>query len=356
VPPIICPVCRKQISTEDIFCYNCGRPNQAPTMVPFTTPGVAPVPQMIYQRPYYPPKRRTNVWIVSGIIGLLAIGVIVVLLLGFAVGPKWFVEGNDSADAKKVVQDFFGAMQKGDANAIMALVDSASLEQMNSLSRDIGYDDAVAYNQSYINYAYPEKDLEITGLKLQVTVNGDTATVKVVGGNATYTDPNGDVAGESYTDETEVFSTTEFTVKKIDGIWYLQTNYVPHKDIYRQWIVGQPSYTVDAYFKALQENRQLDALNLYDSTDLETTAQEYGMTLEEFKAQMASASSDTGQGSIVFENLAYKITVDGDKATANITSGTIIMTDETGKSESQDMTGTNISMVKRDGKWYLKLL
>lgn len=119
---------------------------------------------------------------------------------------------------------------------------------------------------------------------------------------------------------------------------------------------SQPSDTVDQYFQALQENRQLDALNLYDPADLETLAQMYGMSLDEFKAQMAGAGSDTAQGSIVFEDLAYEITVDGDKATADITAGTAILTDETGQSQSQPMKGTSISMVKKDNKWFLKLL
>ena len=48
---------------------------------------------------------------------------------------------------------------------------------------------------------------------------------------------------------------------------------------------------MDAYFQAMQENRQLDVLNLYDPADLETWAQMYGMTLDEFKSQMASAEA-----------------------------------------------------------------
>ncbi len=129
---------------------------------------------------------------------------------------------------------------------------------------------------------------------------------------------------------------------------------VQHKDIVQPENVSQPSDTVDAYFKTLQENRQLDALNLHDPT--EALAQKYGMTLDDFKAQMASAEGGTSQGNIVFENLAYDITIDGDKATATVTAGTAIITDATGKTESQDMAGTSISLINKDGKWYLKLL
>jgi hypothetical protein len=119
---------------------------------------------------------------------------------------------------------------------------------------------------------------------------------------------------------------------------------------------SQPSDTVDSYFRALQENRQLDALNLYDPADLEAVAQMYGMSLDQFKTEMAGAGSDASQGSVTFENITYEIAVDGDNATAQITSGTVVMMDAAGQSQSQDMVGTNISMVKKDNKWYLRLL
>ncbi len=119
---------------------------------------------------------------------------------------------------------------------------------------------------------------------------------------------------------------------------------------------SSPKDTVDAYFQAMQDNRQMDVLNLYDPADLETWAQMYGMTLDEFKSQMAGAEGDTPQASYVFEDIAYDVTVDGDQATVNITGGTAILTDATGQTQSLPMADTNLSMVKKDNKWYLKLL
>ena len=40
----------------------------------------------------------------------------------------------------------------------------------------------------------------------------------------------------------------------------------------------------------------------------------------------------------------------------NITGGTAILTDATGQTQSLPMADTNLSMVKKDNKWYLKLL
>jgi hypothetical protein len=156
------------------------------------------------------------------LIGLLVIGVVVVLLLGFAVGPKWFVSNNDVANAEKVVQEYFAAMQSGSGKATMALVDSASAKKMDQYASDNGYDDAAELLQEAFDYSFPENDLKITGLKLQTTIKGDTATVTVIGGDATYTDYYGDEIEESYKDEDTVFSSVDFTVKKINGKWYLQ--------------------------------------------------------------------------------------------------------------------------------------
>ncbi len=254
-----CKKCGSEITPGSAFCGSCGEaapvaetpappaatppPVAPPTMAapppgpPAAPAGMPPTPPPMAGPPAYgppaapmpmaayppPPKGGGGGKVVLfSLLGLLVIGAIVVLLLGFAVGPKWFTGGNGSADAEKVVQDFFNAMQKGDAKAIMAQVDSASLKQLDSLSQDAGYDDAVAYYQAFMDDVFPENDLKITGLQLQTTVNGDTATVKVVGGNATYTDSYGDKAKESYTDKDNVFSVTEFTVKKINGKWYLQ--------------------------------------------------------------------------------------------------------------------------------------
>jgi hypothetical protein len=93
---------------------------------------------------------------------------------------------------------------------------------MDQYASDNGYDDAEELLQEAFDYSFPENDLKITGLKLQTTIKGDTATVTVVGGDASYTDYYGDKIKENYKDEDTVFSSVDFTVKKINGKWYLQ--------------------------------------------------------------------------------------------------------------------------------------
>ena len=145
------------------------------------------------------------------------------LLLGFVVGPKWFVsEGDDTAAVEKVVQDFYAAMQKGDARAMLALVSPDALKELDDYAEEYGYDDGEELLQEYLDGIFPEGDLKITGLKLKSNIKGNTATVDVVGGTATYTDYYGDEVKESYDDEGEVFDGEGFDLEKINGKWYLQ--------------------------------------------------------------------------------------------------------------------------------------
>lgn len=228
-----CAKCGSEMEPGSTFCGSCGAPAAAappPPMAP-TTPMAAvppvpplygppaPMPMAAYSQPSGGGSGGKAVVFI--LLGLLAIGVVVVLLLGF-VGPKWFVGNNDVANAEKVIQDYFNAMQSGSGKAAMALVDSASVKKLDQYASDNGYDNAAAMLKNLFDYSFPENDLKITGLKLQTTIKGDTATVTIVGGDATYTDYYGDKTTESYKDEDTVFTEVEFTVKKINGKWYLQ--------------------------------------------------------------------------------------------------------------------------------------
>lgn len=249
-----CSKCGSEIDPNSSFCGSCGTPAPgaetpapataapttpmaaAPPMPSSSPPGMPPTPPPTAGAPLYGPPAPMPMAgypqpskgggggkaVLFILLGLLVIGVFVVLLLGFAVGPKWFVGGNDVADAEKVVQGFFNAEQSGSGKATMALVDTASVKKMDQYASENGYDTAAEMLQEAFDYSFPEKDVKITGLKLQTTIKGDTATVTVVGGDATYTDYYGDKTTESYKDEDTVFSTVEFTVKKINGKWYLQ--------------------------------------------------------------------------------------------------------------------------------------
>ncbi len=184
-------------------------------------PPAAPMPSPAYSQPSGGGGGGKIALI--AIIAVLGIGIVVVLLLGFAVGPKWFVsEGDDTAAVEKVVQDFYAAMQKGDARAMLALVSPDALKELDDYAEEYGYDDGEELLQEYLDGIFPEGDLKITGLKLKSNIKGNTATVDVVGGTATYTDYYGDEVKESYDDDGEVFDSEGFDLEKINGKWYLQ--------------------------------------------------------------------------------------------------------------------------------------
>lgn len=149
---------------------------------------------------------------------LLVAGVAVVLVLGFAAGPKWFVGGAEGPE--KTVEKFFQAMEKGDAKLMVSLIEPTQLKRLNKEIEDY-YDSVEELFKEFYRETFPERDLKITGLKMESEVKGDLAKVTVVGGTATYTDAYGDRVEESVDDPGDVFSDTEFNLKKVDGTWYL---------------------------------------------------------------------------------------------------------------------------------------
>lgn len=149
---------------------------------------------------------------------LLVAGVAVVLVLGFAVGSKWFVGGGERPEA--TVEKFFEAMEKGDAKAMVSLVEPGQLQKMNRQIRGY-YDSLEDFFRDYLRQAFPGRDLEITGLVLESRVTGNTAEVTVVEGTATYSDAYGEKITERVDDPYRVFYETEYDLRKVDGTWYL---------------------------------------------------------------------------------------------------------------------------------------
>ncbi|MGQ9537614.1 MAG: hypothetical protein ACUVT4_10425 [Actinomycetota bacterium] len=142
----------------------------------------------------------------------------VVLILGLAAGPKWFVGG--AKGPEKTVEKFFKAMEKGDAKLMVSLIEPTQLKRLNEEIEDY-FDSVEELFKEFYRGTFPERDLKITGLKMESEVKGDLAKVTVVRGAATYTDAYGDWVEESVDDPEEVFTETEFNLKKVDGTWYL---------------------------------------------------------------------------------------------------------------------------------------
>ncbi|MDI6873464.1 MAG: hypothetical protein QME84_04170 [Actinomycetota bacterium] len=192
-----------------------GAPPQPPTGGPYpgTVPS-APAP------PAGAPAKKSGAGkvLLTVFLILLAAGVAVVLVLGFAVGPKWFVGGGEGPEAK--VEKFFQAMEKGDVKLLVSLIEPSQLNRLNKEIEDY-YDSVEELLRDYLQETFPEGDLKITGLQLRSEVKGNLATVTVVAGKATYTDYYGERVEESVDDPEEVFNDTEFNLKKVDGTWYL---------------------------------------------------------------------------------------------------------------------------------------
>ncbi len=149
---------------------------------------------------------------------LIAAGAAVVLILGFAVGPRWFAGG--ARGPEKTVEKFFQAMEKGDAEMLVELVDPAQLKRLKNEISDY-YDTVEEMFEDYFTSTFPEGDLKVSGLEFKAEIKGDRAVVEVVKGTATYTDSYGDRVRETVDDPEEVFGDTEFNLRKVDGSWYL---------------------------------------------------------------------------------------------------------------------------------------
>ncbi len=126
------------------------------------------------------------------IIGVAAACVFVVLLLGFAVGPKWFTGGNKQPSGpEQTMNSFYQALIDGDAPALVSLMDPASLQQLKSALSSGGFKSMEQYMQTFLKQINPQGDLRITDLTYRTTISGEQATVEVTGGKATYTDAQG---------------------------------------------------------------------------------------------------------------------------------------------------------------------
>jgi hypothetical protein len=235
-----CSKCGGEIDPDSTFCGSCGTPVDAapqPTE-PAQAPPVIPAPQTAYVPPTaappstpYPqpaPKGGGGKIAILSLLGLLIIGAIVVLLLGFAVGPKWFV-GDDSGDGgtttekpgtensavEKVVDNFFKAMETKDGDLLIGTLNIASMEELaDATEADMEYFKQVFEETVFSMY----KSMKFDGLKYDSEITGNTAAVEVVAGTLTMVDDNGDKTSGDVRDSGQ---TVDFDLVKEGGKWYI---------------------------------------------------------------------------------------------------------------------------------------
>lgn len=117
-----------------------------------------------------------------------------------------------------------------------------------------------------------------------------------------------------------------------------------------------PEEIVDKYFNAVEQGDFDTLISLLDPEDMKLAAEQNGLELEEFENQIRDAMAQTFPDGIKIEGLRYEVAVEGDTATVTITSGTMTI-ESGGETITEDLTTTSesLGLVKKDGKWYLKL-
>jgi hypothetical protein len=231
---MFCSNCGKEIPDDSEFCAFCGAAQvaAAPAAVesagpppaaepPSPPPGGAMPPAGTGGPPtqYGPPaaKKSPLPWIL-GIVGLLVVAAVVVLLLGFAVGPKWFAGDDDGGDGKPAenpeatVEAFFGSLVEQDAKMLIETMEPDFVDEL----KDALGDDYVDLMQEYF-FAYFPEDLEIDIKKMDSEIMGDEAEVTIEEGTISYTDEYGD----KFDEDVSSADMDAFELVKVDGKWYL---------------------------------------------------------------------------------------------------------------------------------------
>ncbi|MBC7247949.1 MAG: zinc ribbon domain-containing protein [Actinobacteria bacterium] len=240
-----CEKCGSELSEGSAFCPKCGAParaeaTQAATVPPPPSAATPPPPreaappaagmQPSYQPPpatpapgYYQPaggkKGGGGKAVLFGGLGLLVVGAIVVLLLGFAVGPKWFTggEGGGKGGPEEVAANFLKAMENKDAKLLKSTIAPSSLEYLESM---LSYGDYGSIDEFFEDMFFSTyKSMKFSGVKYKTTMEGDDkATVEIVEGKVTVVDESGT---ESTEDVKDAETPAELQMVKEGDKWYL---------------------------------------------------------------------------------------------------------------------------------------
>ncbi len=237
-----CPKCGSPMEPGSAFCGSCGAPGaaaeeagtvivtaqQQPSVQSTMQVPLPPTAAAHYGAPGVPPVPAHSApsggggggkAVLFALLGLLLIGGTAVLLLGFAVGPKWFTGGGGS-EQQKVVEDFLRAMEKKDSKLLISVIPPSQMEEAEQLI-DYGYFDSLeeAFEELFFS-GYESINFE--GMELKTTgVKENEATVEVVKGRITMVDSSGD---SETIDVKDSDMPEEFPLIKEGGKWYIDFN------------------------------------------------------------------------------------------------------------------------------------
>jgi hypothetical protein len=237
-----CAKCGSQVADGSPFCGSCGAPVAQPqTQMP-------PVAGPVYPPPAGSGGNGAKIALFS-LAGLLVIGAVVVLLLGFAVGPKWFVKDDagtssdntstttdsggggskdkDTAAIEKSLNTFFDAFATQDGEMMASVFSPSEIKKTLGLDPSAEIDDATykifcdGLSLGLTNAMNSDNiaSVKFTGLKYSIKVSGNTATATVTGGDMTTVDTSGKKTTQSAADSRSTAS--EITMVKEGGKWYV---------------------------------------------------------------------------------------------------------------------------------------
>jgi hypothetical protein len=127
-------------------------------------------------------------------------------------------------------------------------------------------------------------------------------------------------------------------------------------DTQEQEAIEGPEEVIEKYFNAVEQGDVDTLISLLDPEGMKQAAEQGGIELEEFEKQIREYMAETFPDGIKIEGLKYEVAVEGDTATVTVTSGTMII-ESGGETITEDLTTTSesLELIKKDGKWYLKL-
>jgi zinc-ribbon domain len=245
-----CASCGKPLKEGVAFCTSCGAAvgaagdaaaavsAQAPPPGPLETvapvegtppppvPPAAGVEGAAVQPPVYaagPAPKKNKAALIVGICGgILIVVAVVVILLGFAVGPKWFVDngGGGTGDPVALAQKYMDSLEQGDIDAYMACFQEdffINEIKSNPLMESLGLSEEDI--KQYAGMAFDMMEVKFEGVELEVTSQqGDKATVVTTAGTASVSVFGMEEKLDLATDP------LEFNMVKADGRWYLAEN------------------------------------------------------------------------------------------------------------------------------------
>ncbi len=211
---MFCSKCGKENSEGTAFCKFCG----APTSSAESTPGtgaMAPGAPNLTPPPMAAKPKKGKALIFGLGAGLLVVIAAIVLVLVLVVFKS---DSSSTSGPEQTVTGFMQAAVKGDFNKMLSYMDPATADLMKSYGDMFGVDLEAAMTEGFSGeMPAGASDLAIKDLKYKTTVNGDEATVEIVGGTATYRDENGKLVEKDLGKE----GSLTVPLVKQNGTWYI---------------------------------------------------------------------------------------------------------------------------------------